>query len=297
VCRNDHARSRSERRCRLQREARARQATDKTYEKSVLATGSSWRGSFEQSPDCFSFLLCREWADESSPVFRQRHVASATGRRWPRATSGDLVSGGRIQWRRAREGRRDALCIIAIAALALGPILAGCRPALAQTRPPAHAGTASPTQPFVSTQVQPAPAVPVGPTPSSDRPIGLPRVRDYAPIPELRDIYFDSGKEAIRPRDVEILAANAAWLRAHPDHLLLIEGHSDNRGPTNGKNESNMDLGERRAQAAMTHLVTLGVDPRRITILSYGEERPQCTEESERCWSLNRRLRFLAKPP
>jgi peptidoglycan-associated lipoprotein len=147
------------------------------------------------------------------------------------------------------------------------------------------------------TQVNPAPTAPGVPGPSSDRPIGLPRVRDYESIPELRDIYFDSGQETIRPGDVKILAANAAWLRAHPGHLLLIEGHSDNRGATDGKNESNIDLGERRAQAAMNHLVALGVDPSRITILSYGEERPQCTEESERCWSRNRRSRFLVKPP
>jgi peptidoglycan-associated lipoprotein len=122
-------------------------------------------------------------------------------------------------------------------------------------------------------------------------------VRDYEPIPELRDIYFDSGAATIRPGDVTVLAATAAWLRAHPEHLLLIEGHSDNRGATDGKNEANIDLGERRAQAAMNHLVALGVHPSRITILSYGEERPQCAEESERCWSRNRRSRFLVKPP
>jgi peptidoglycan-associated lipoprotein len=167
-----------------------------------------------------------------------------------------------------------ALRIIAIVALALGAILTGCPPALAQPRPSDPAGAASPTQP-----------------------IGLPRVRDYATTPELRDIFFDSGKGAIRPGDAKILAANAAWLRAHPDYLLLIEGHSDNRGATERKNESNLDLGERRAQAAMNHLVALGVHPNRITILSYGEERPQCTEESERCWSRNRRSRFLVKPP
>lgn len=198
----------------------------------------------------------------------------------------------------ARRGCRGwALRIIAIAAVALGPILADCRAALAQPGPFAPAGAASPTPPFVLTQVNPAPAPPVVPAPSSDRPIGLPPVRNYEPIPELRDIYFDSGKETIRPDDVTILAANAAWLRAHPGHLLLIEGHSDNRGATDAKNESNMDLGERRAQAAMDQLVALGVHPSRITILSYGEERPQCTEASERCWSRNRRSRFLVKPP
>jgi peptidoglycan-associated lipoprotein len=95
---------------------------------------------------------------------------------------------------------------------------------------------------------------------------------------------------------MKVLDTNVAWLRAHPDHLVLIEGHCDNRGATNRKNELNMDLGEMRAQAAMSYLVARGVQPSRITILSYGEERPQCTEESERCWSRNRRSRFLVKP-
>lgn len=220
-----------------------------------------------------------------------RCTTTAVARRFSSARFPTSTQGAR------RGGGRYALRIIAIAALALGAILTGCPPALAQPRPSAPASAASPTQPFVSAQVQPAPAAPVVPAPSSDRPIGLPRVRDYAPVLELRDIFFDTGKETIRPGDAKILAANAAWLLAHPDYLLLIEGHSDNRGATDRKNESNLDLGERRAQAAMNHLVALGVDPNRITILSYGEERPQCTEESERCWSRNRRSRFLVKPP
>jgi peptidoglycan-associated lipoprotein len=62
------------------------------------------------------------------------------------------------------------------------------------------------------------------------------------------------------------------------------------------KNEFNMDLGERRARAAMSHLIEQGVQPTRITILSYGEERPQCSEQSEQCWRQNRRSRFLVKP-
>ena len=189
-----------------------------------------------------------------------------------------------------------ALRVIAIAALASGPILAGCRPALAPARASAPAGAALPRPPFVLAQAQPAPAVPVAPAPAPEQPIGLPRVRDYELIPELRDIYFDFGKAVIRPGDVKILDANAAWLRVNPGHLVLIEGHCDNRGAMNRKNEFNMDLGERRAQAAMNHLIAQGVHPSRITILSYGEERPQCTEESERCWGQNRRSRFLVKP-
>jgi peptidoglycan-associated lipoprotein len=190
----------------------------------------------------------------------------------------------------------DALRVITIAALASGPIFAGCRPALAQARASASSGAALPGPSFVLAQVHPAPAAPVAPTPAREQPIGLPRVRDYEPIPELRDIYFDFGKAVIRPADVTILDANAAWLRANPGHLVLIEGHCDNRGAANRKNERNMDLGERRAQAAMNHLIAQGVHPSRITVLSYGEERPQCTEESERCWTQNRRSRFLVKP-
>jgi peptidoglycan-associated lipoprotein len=198
-----------------------------------------------------------------------------------------------LERRRGREVSMDsyALRVVAIAALALGPILAGYRPALAQAGASAPAGAALRRPPVVLAQ-----AAPVRPAPAPEQSIGLPRVRDYERIPELRDIYFDFGTAAIRAGDVEILKANAAWLPAHPGHLVLIEGHCDHRGATSRKNEFNMDLGERRPQAAMDYLITEGVHPSRITILSYGEERPQCTEESERCWSQNRRSRFLVKP-
>src|SRR5436309_14096203 len=105
---------------------------------------------------------------------------------------------------------------------------------------------------------------PASGAPPADQPIGLPRVSDYKPIPELRDIHFDFGAAAIRPGNLKILDANAAWLRAHPRLLLLIEGHCDNRGATSRKNEFNIDLGEQRAQAAMKHLVAQGLHARRI---------------------------------
>ena len=73
---------------------------------------------------------------------------------------------------------------------------------------------------------------------------------------------------------------------------MLIEGHCDERGT----NEYNLALGERRAKAAMNYLVSQGVQANRITIISYGEERPACTERSESCWAKNRRAQFLVKP-
>lgn len=170
-----------------------------------------------------------------------------------------------------------ALRIAAVVALASGWTLAGSRPALSPSTSWAQATSAPPAA-------------------APQQPIGLPRVRDYEPIPQLRDIFFDFGKATIRPEDVKILNASAAWLRANPGYLLLIEGHCDSRGATPAKNEFNMDLGERRARAAMSHLIEQGVHPTRITILSYGEERPQCPEQSEQCWRQNRRSRFLVKP-
>ena len=194
-----------------------------------------------------------------------------------------------------------AVRIAVIAAFVPVLMFAACRPVLLPAGVFAPAGDASPRFPVLA-QAQSAPAAPAprarAPVLSvaPGQPIGLPRVRDYEPIVELRDIYFDSGKAMIRPGDMKVLDANAAWLRAHPDHLVLIEGHSDNRGAPQRKNELNMDLGERRAQTAMNYLIARGIQPSRITILSYGEERPQCTEDSERCRSQNRRSRFLVKP-
>jgi peptidoglycan-associated lipoprotein len=185
-----------------------------------------------------------------------------------------------------------ALRVITIAALASSTVVAATRPLYAQPEL-AASEDATPSQ---SVRVLAQASASVVPPPAPDQSIGLPRIRDYYSIAELRDIYFDFGKAVIRPEDVNVLDATAAWLRANPAYRLLIEGHCDNRGTTNRKNELNVDLGERRAQAAMNHLVARGVEPSRITVLSYGEERPQCTEQNERCWSQNRRARFLVRP-
>ena len=129
------------------------------------------------------------------------------------------------------------------------------------------------------------------PTPSADKPIRLPPVRDYQSVKALRDIHFDFGKATIRPDDEEILDANAAWLRANPAYLLLIEGHADERGTS----EYNLALGDRRARAARSYLIAQGVRANRISVISYGEDRPVCRESSEDCWSRNRRAHFSVK--
>ena len=108
----------------------------------------------------------------------------------------------------------------------------------------------------------------------------------------LNDIHFDFDKYDIRPSDAKTLDGNAGWLKSNPNHLVLIEGHCDERGT----NEYNLALGERRAKSTMNYLVSQGVQASRITIISYGEERPTCSQKTEECWAKNRRAHFLVKP-
>jgi peptidoglycan-associated lipoprotein len=112
------------------------------------------------------------------------------------------------------------------------------------------------------------------------------------PVDALKTIHFDFDKSDIRKGDAEILEGNAKWLNANPNQLVLVAGHCDSRGT----NEYNLALGERRARAAMNFLVGQGISASRITIVSYGEERPLCTDETESCWAQNRRDQFFAKP-
>jgi peptidoglycan-associated lipoprotein len=119
-----------------------------------------------------------------------------------------------------------------------------------------------------------------------------PAPKDFAPVADLKAIHFDFDKSNIRAEDASILDTNAEWLKAREDMLVIIEGHCDERGT----NEHNLALGERRAQAAMQYLVDKGIQAGRISIVSYGEERPLCTDQTEQCWSENRRAQFVIRP-
>ena len=120
---------------------------------------------------------------------------------------------------------------------------------------------------------------------------GRPSPRDFSVNADVKDIYFDFDKYDIRSTDQKILDANAAWLKSNARALLLIEGHCDERGTP----EYNLALGERRAQAAMSYLVALGIQANRISIVSYGSQQPVCQERNEACWAKNRRAHFLVK--
>ncbi len=105
----------------------------------------------------------------------------------------------------------------------------------------------------------------------------------------FRDVLFDFDKYDIRPDARPILDSVAAFLNENTDMNIIIEGHCDERGT----NEYNLALGERRAKSTKNYLVSLGVAPSRIITITYGEEKPVCTQHNEACWQRNRRARFV----
>jgi peptidoglycan-associated lipoprotein len=98
-------------------------------------------------------------------------------------------------------------------------------------------------------------------------------------------VHFDYNKYAITDEDRSILQRQAAWLQKYPGVRLSIEGHCDERGTR----EYNLALGARRAHAIKEYLVSLSVSPTRLDTISYGKERPICSESTEACWARNRR--------
>lgn len=107
----------------------------------------------------------------------------------------------------------------------------------------------------------------------------------------LKTIHFDFDKSDIKENDRALLQGIADFMKAYPAAKVEIEGHCDERGT----NEYNLALGNRRAAAALAYLKTLGVDEARFTTISYGKEKPVCTEAKEACWSQNRRDEFKLK--
>jgi peptidoglycan-associated lipoprotein len=105
----------------------------------------------------------------------------------------------------------------------------------------------------------------------------------------LKDIYFDFDKYDIRPGDMAILKGNAELLKKYHKVKIQIEGHCDERGT----NEYNLALGERRGNSTRNYLLSIGVSPERISIISYGEERPLDSGHTEDAWTKNRRAHTI----
>jgi len=105
----------------------------------------------------------------------------------------------------------------------------------------------------------------------------------------VKDVFFAYDSYDIEPQYQKVLQADARFLQQHPKMTFTIEGHCDERGST----EYNLALGDNRANATKQALVQLGISGDRIRTISYGKEKPFCTESNETCWQQNRRGHFV----
>jgi len=107
----------------------------------------------------------------------------------------------------------------------------------------------------------------------------------------LRDVFFAYDSWAITEEGRQALSRDAEWIKSNSNALLKVEGHCDERGTS----AYNLVLGEKRAKAVRNYLVELGVGANRLSVVSYGKERPSCTEHAESCYQQNRRGHLAVK--
>jgi len=108
----------------------------------------------------------------------------------------------------------------------------------------------------------------------------------------VKDIYFDYDKSNIRSNEAPTAQGNAAFLQQHPSVKVMIEGHCDDRG----SEEYNLALGTSRAESVKQSLLQQGVSSTQLQTISYGKEKPFCTQDDEACWQENRRDHFVYQP-
>ena len=113
-------------------------------------------------------------------------------------------------------------------------------------------------------------------------------------LSRLEDALFDYDQSTIRPDAATALQKNVVVVRDilanYPQEKLRVEGNCDQRG----SQEYNLMLGDRRAHAAMEFLQSMGIPGSQLTVISYGKDRPQCTEDNEACWQKNRRAHITS---
>jgi peptidoglycan-associated lipoprotein len=159
--------------------------------------------------------------------------------------------------------------IVSVSALLLAGACTSKPEAVSTAPPPAPPAEAPRALP-------PAPPVARGPLPGSAEDFRV-NVGDT--------VHFAYDQYSVQDADKATLQKQATWLSRYPQVRVSVEGHADERGTR----EYNLALGARRANAVKEYLVSLGVSTARVETISYGKERPICTESNESCWAQNRR--------
>lgn len=109
----------------------------------------------------------------------------------------------------------------------------------------------------------------------------------------LHTVYFAFDSFELSDLSLRTIQDNAAWLKAHPNLRVVVEGHCDERGTI----EYNLDLGAKRARAVREHMLRLGLPASQVETITYGEERPADPGHDEAAWARNRRAEFHLEKP
>lgn len=187
--------------------------------------------------------------------------------------------------------RRSVGFLTIAAVLALGA--AGCSSkAKTKTTPeapqaPAETPAPAPAEPTPAPVAEPFPQQPVDKTPVVE-----PTIDELNRQGVLRTVYFAYNSNDLDDAARATLQANADWMKAHAKYTVELGGHCDERGSIG----YNVALGDRRASAVKSYLVSLGVDGGKLVAISYGEEKPADPGHTEAAWAKNRRAEFTIKP-
>lgn len=187
--------------------------------------------------------------------------------------------------------------IVLLASLSMAALVAGgcASKEVVKTEEPAAATVTAETpkpvqQPPVRQEV-PAPVQQPSEAPVVIEPADASQpVKAAAEVSPFETVYFDFDRSDLRQDARNSLAKNAEFLlKSNKTAKVMIEGHCDERGSA----EYNLALGERRAESALKYLITLGVQPDRLSIVSYGKEKPAVQGNDEEAWAKNRRAEFV----
>jgi peptidoglycan-associated lipoprotein len=174
-------------------------------------------------------------------------------------------------------------------------MLGGCMKKVASAPPPPPPSPPSyaPTPGAARATTQPQPSssrpAPAAPTTISRTPDAATRAQIQDLLNRIQDAYFDYDKHNLRPDAQTALRTDAQTLseiiRQYPDYKLTVEGHCDERG----SEEYNLALGDARAKQTQEYLATLGLPADQLRLVSFGKDKPVCSEHDEACWQRNRR--------
>lgn len=183
--------------------------------------------------------------------------------------------------------------LLTAGSLALATVLAGCAGSSWQFWK-TSASTETPREPAVARATPARTATPAAPSVATAMPASTasdPSSNGFAELPGLADVRFRPGLVTVGKADAQVLDAVARWLKENPGALVRIEGHSDDLGTP----VANLAVGEQRAVSVMKYLVAKGLEPGRVSVVSYGSDRPVCVDKTSACRAKNRRAHFLVR--